>query len=220
MLKWFSKESFAKQSKSRDNTQWVEALRNPQDEKAIADLRSILILGLKSALHKYVDRELNQFVEDVVQDALLKIIDKVDTFRGESKFTTWALKVAVREGLSELRRKKWDDVPLNKFSGTGKNNGDNTGELPFQSKEAGPDRETHESMVLQDVMSIINEELSPKQKSAMMALMVQDIPLTVVADQMGMNRNAMYKLVHDARLNLKKKMLSRGIDPAEILQQM
>ena len=220
MLKWFKKESSAKLKRGRDNAGWVEALSNTPDEEAIAELRSILIRGLKPALHKYVDRELDEFVEDVAQDALLKIIDKIDTFRGDSKFTTWALKIAVREGLSELRRKKWDDVSLNQFTDTDENKSINAGELPFPSGGPGPDRETHESMLLHKVMSIINEELSPKQKSAMMALMVQDMPITVVAEQMGVKRNALYKLVHDARLNLKTKMENRGINPEEMLQQM
>jgi len=130
------------------------------------------------------------------------------------------MKIAVREGLSELRRKKWDDISLNQFAGTDENNGVDSGELPFSSELPGPDRETHESMILQNVMNIINEELSPKQKSAMIALMVHDLPITVVADQMDMKRNALYKLMHDARLNLKQKMLSRGIDPGKMLQQM
>lgn len=154
MLKWFSKKSSARQTIARDNTQWVEALRKPQDEKAIADLRNILIRGIKPALHKYVDRELNQFAEDVAQDALMKIIDKVNTFRSESKFTTWALKIAVREGLSELKRKKWNDVSLNQFTGAGGKSAGDSAELPFPSQAPGPDRETHESIVLQNVLSI------------------------------------------------------------------
>ena len=220
MLKWLKKESNSKLNRGRDNAWWVETLSNPPAEEAIAELRSILVRGLKPALHKYVDRELEEFVEDVAQDALLKIIDRVGTFRGDSKFTTWALKIAVREGLSELRRKKWDDVSLNLFTGKGENGTSNSGELPFPSESPAPDRATHESMVLQNVMSIINEELSPKQKSAMMALMVDDMPITVVAEQMGVKRNALYKLVHDARLNLKSKMESRGINPEEMLHQM
>lgn len=220
MLQWFKKDSGWNRTNARDNDQWIEALHPPIDQEAIADLRTILIRSLKPALHKYVDRELDEFVEDVAQDALLKIIDKADTFRGDSKFTTWSLKIAVREGLTELRRKKWNDISLNHFAVTPENNGEDLWELPFNSETTPPDRETHELMVLQNVLNVINNELSPKQKQALMMLMIDDIPLSIVAKEMGVSRNALYKLVHDARLNLKKKMKIAGINPAEMLQQM
>lgn len=220
MLQWFKKDSGRNRTNARDNDQWIEALYPPIDQEAIADLRTILIRGLKPALHKYVDRELDEFVKDVAQDALLKIIDKADTFRGDSKFTTWSLNIAVREGLSELRRKKWDDVSLNQFTGAARNNGEDMWELPFQSETTSPVKKTHELMVLQRVMSVINKELSPKQKKAMIRLVIDDLPISIVAKEMGVSRNALYKLVHDARLNLKKKMKFAGINPAEVLQQM
>jgi len=105
MINWFKRRK-QKDKSYRTNEEWVESLSNSPDEDAVSDLRRFLIRGLKPALYKYVDRELDQFVEDVAQDALLKILDKIDTFRGESKFISWAMKIAVREGLSELRRKK------------------------------------------------------------------------------------------------------------------
>lgn len=105
MLNWFKKRSQKAQT-GRSNDEWVQSLTAPPDEQALVELRQLLIRGLKPALYKYIDRELDTFVEDVAQDALLKILAKVHTFRGESRFISWAMKIAVREGLSELRRKK------------------------------------------------------------------------------------------------------------------
>jgi len=74
----------------------------------------------------------------------------------------------------------------------------------FAADEPGPDESTHEKMMINKVMGIIEEELSENQKKAIMLLMLQGMPATVLAEQMGVTRNALYKLAHDARLNLKK----------------
>ena len=220
MINWFKRRK-QKAKSYRTNEEWVESLSNPSDEDAVDDLRRYLIRGLKPALYKYVDRELDQFVEDIAQDALLKILDKIDTFRGESKFVSWAMKIAVREGLSELRRKKWQDISIGDLAGSDpEEEGSEINSEVFSTDDPGPDETTHEKMMLKKVMGIVEEELSEKQKKAIMLLMVQGMPVTVVAEQMGVTRNALYKLVHDARLNLKKKMGAQGIDPEKMLKQL
>jgi len=219
-LKWF--KGFKKRENIyRSNEEWIKTLRPPPDEKTVDDLRQILVQGLKPALYKYIDRELNQFVEDTVQDAMIKILDKIHTFRGESKFVTWAIKIAVREGLSELRRKKWKDISIQDFkdhSNGGKSSEVNS--LLFSTDSPDAERVTHENMVLNRVMEIIDRELSDKQKTAIKSLKIHEMPATVVAEQMGINRNALYKLVHDARVKLKKKMAESGMDPDDILGQL
>jgi len=219
MLNWFKKRKNS--GKTLSNDDWVEQLTPPPEDQAVAKLRIILVRGLKPALYKYVDRELDQFVEDTVQDALLKILDKVHTFRGESKFTTWAMKVAVREGLSELRRKKYNDISLNDLVANDDESGrDEINQMSFTDENPSPERETHERMILQKVQKMIDEELTDKQKTAINALMMHGIPIEVVAEQMGTNRNALYKLVHDARLKMKERLMAEGIDPDEMLNQL
>jgi RNA polymerase sigma-70 factor, ECF subfamily len=219
MLKWFKKTK-KKESSLRSNNEWVKSLTSPTDERAVAELRDILIRGLKPALHKYIDRELNQFVEDTAQDALLKILDKVHTFRGESKFTTWAMKIAVREGLSELRRKKWKDISIQDLISASDDNSSEINTMEFSANDPDPEQLANQNIVLDKVMEIIEHELSDKQKMAIQALMIHGISVTVVAEQMGISRNALYKLVHDARVKLKKKMAEGGMDPENILEQM
>jgi RNA polymerase sigma-70 factor, ECF subfamily len=219
MLKWFKKTK-KKESSLRSNNEWVKSLTSPTDERAVAELRDIIIRSLKPALHKYIDRELNQFVEDTAQDALLKILDKVHTFRGESKFTTWAMKIAVREGLSELRRKKWKDISIQDLISASDDNSSEINTMEFSANDPDPEQLANQNIVLDKVMEIIEHELSDKQKMAIQALMIHGISVTVVAEQMGISRNALYKLVHDARVKLKKKMAEGGMDPENILEQM
>ena len=51
-------------------------------------------------------------LEDVVQDALVRILERLPQFEGRSRFLTWAMSVAIRVAMSELRRRKWKDVSL------------------------------------------------------------------------------------------------------------
>lgn len=189
------------------------------DEQAVEQLRNRLVQGLKPALGKYVDRELDQFVEDVAQDALVKILDNIESFRGESKLITWAMKIAVREGLTELRRKRYDNLSIEDF----KHSDHEEGELSsttFASELPNPDQASHEQMVLQKVLKIIEEDLTDKQKTAINALMVEGLSVSVVAEKMNTNRNALYKLVYDARKKIKNQLESEGIDPEKLLEEL
>lgn len=219
MFNWFKRRQ--KEEKSYDtNEDWIKALSQPVDEYAVEQLRKKLIRGLKPALHKYVDRELDQFVEDVAQDALLKILDNIDSFRGESKLITWAMKIAVREGLTELRRKKYDDSSIEDFKYPKDEGRNELSSLTFATELPEPDEATHDQLILQKVLRIINEDLTKKQKQAINALMIQGLSVSVVADQMDTNRNALYKLVHDARLKIKNKLEVEGIETDKLFDKM
>lgn len=214
MFNWFKKSS---NKASYSNEEWVRLLSPPPEDAAITTLRSFLVSGLRASLYKYVDKDLNDFVEDIAQDSVLKILDKVDTFRGESKFTTWAMKVAVRVGYTELRKKKYQDVSLHDYV---KMSPEDDRGIEIEEEEALPDQVAHESLMVQKVMKIMKEELTDKQQAVLQHLMIDQIPMTVVAEMMDSNRNAIYKLVHDARLKLKNRLEVEGIDPEEILHQM
>lgn len=215
MFNWFKRRG--RSSKSYSNEEWIESLSPPPDEVAIEALRNHLVIGLRSSLYKYVKRDLNDFVEDITQDSVLKILDKLETFRGESKFTTWSMKVAIREGYTELRKKRYKDISLEEYSSY---DPDEKQAVEIEHEQAGPDQVTHESMLVQKVMKIMEEELTDKQQKVIQHLMIDQIPMTVVAEMMGSNRNAIYKLVHDARLKLKNRLEIEGMDPEEILLEM
>ena len=71
-------------------------------ELAIEELRTFLVRGLERSLrHRYGG---SVQAEDVAQETLLKILSSLDTFQGRSKFTTWAMSIAIRIGISQLRR--------------------------------------------------------------------------------------------------------------------
>jgi RNA polymerase sigma-70 factor (ECF subfamily) len=198
----------------RTNQAWLDDLRGPDKEQAIADLREVLARGLKYSLANRIQTDLDELVEDFTQDALLRILDKLDTFRGESRFTTWAQKVAVRVAFTELRRQRWKDVSLQDLLPE-----DSFDFTPVILADPSPDpeRRVAQTMISEMIQEIIENELTDRQRTALMAIMAGGMPLEEVAHRMDTNRNALYKLIHDARKRMQERLLARGMTPQEVL---
>lgn len=197
----------------RSNQEWLSDLRGPEQSASLVDLRAFLVRGLRYALASSSNVD-DVLIEDFVQDALLKILAALDTFRGESKFTTWAQKIAVRVAFTELRRRRWKDVSLDGIA--------EAQDLDFVpdmmiDPSVGPDQQAAQRIFLDALQRLISTELTDKQRQALIAVRVQGLPLEEVARRMGTNRNALYKLLHDARQRLRRKMEAEGLSPEEIL---
>ena len=175
-------------------------------------LRAIIAFGLPYALSNYLSPDNPQFeslAEEVTQDTLVRVLHYLDTFEGRSRFTTWVHKIAVRIALTELRRRRWRDFSLDSLV-------EETDEgISFPSlmidPSPNPDSLTQQNDMLERIGRLINEELTDKQRQAMVATAIQGVPLEEVARRMDMKRNALYKLLHDARLRLKKRMVKEGL---------
>ena len=199
----------------RSNEQWLAELRGPERDRALADLRVVLVRGLKVALRGRVRQGLNEAAEDFAQEALIKILAGLDTFRGDSQFTTWAQKIAVLTASTELRRKRWRDVSLQEVLDR---HGANRGEsYRLADEQPTPERLTMRSTMLTTVRRFVDEELTERQQEAIVAVMFEGMPLEEAARRMGTNRNALYKLMHDARKRLKKRMEAEGLSAQDVL---
>ena len=197
------------------NEAWLEALRGPGRDAALQQLRAILVRGLQAVLAQRVPAQAGALAEDFAQEALVKILESLDTFRSESHFTTWAQKIAVRLAFTELRRKRWQDVSLQDLMPQG-----GPTPLAFATAEPGPAEMTNLRLLVEQIQQIMQETLSERQRTALTAVMIREMPLEEVARRMGTNRNALYKLLHDARKRIKKELEKRGISPEEILAQL
>jgi len=197
----------------RTNQEWLDDLRGSGRDEALADLRGLLIKGLRYAM---ADRPAVTEVdlEDFAQETLLKVLSGLDTFRGESRFTTWAQKIAVRVAFTELRRRRWHDVSLEEV--TGSSDADYVPDM-MADPAAGPERHALQHTLLATVRETIDSELTDRQRQALVAVSIQGMPLEEVARRMGTNRNALYKLLHDARRRLKKRLTAQGLSPQDIL---
>ncbi len=201
---------------TRTNEQWLAALAGgPDQAEALADLRAILVRGLRYTLAGRVQQDLDALVEDFAQDALLKILDKLDTFRGESRFTTWANKVAVRVAFTELRRLRWRDRSLEAMT-TGADGSTFTPDF-LADPSPTPELTTNQQLALGTVLRLIDEALTDRQREAMTRVVLEGTPMDIVADELATNRNALYKLLHDARMRLKKALIEEGLAAEEVL---
>jgi RNA polymerase sigma-70 factor (ECF subfamily) len=193
------------------------SIPGPLQEAALEDLRSIIRAGLPYALSKWLspsDPQFDMLAEEVTQDTLLRVLDHLDTFEGRSKFTTWVHKIAVRVTLTELRRKRWRDVSLEAMIETERGYGG----LSFLADSGqGPEVATEQVDMMARVRRIILEELTEKQRTALIAAQIKGMPISEVASRMGMKQNALYKLMHDARLRLKRRMVEEGLTPEDVL---
>ena len=190
-------------AKERSNEQWLAALHGPKKDKALADLRIVLVRGMRAALRGYTSG-VESLAEDFVQEALIKILDNLDSFRGESHFTTWAYKICVRTAFAEMRRRKWRDVSLEEAILGGN---ERVG-VPVDSL-ADTERITSQRMIMAAFRRFVDEELTVKQRRALLAAL-GGMHLEEVARRMGTNRNALRK-------RLKRRMTAEGLSPQEVL---
>jgi len=198
----------------RTNQEWLVELRGPGQEDALVDLHTLLVRGLRYGLaDRFSVTEAD--LEDFAQDALLKILAGLDSFRGESRFTTWAHKIATHVAFTELRRRRWQDVSLQDLIAR-YDEGDFT-PAALTDPAFSPEQRVTQQMLVAMVQRFIAEELTDRQRQAMVATVIGGMPLGEVAHRMGTNRNALYKLLHDARQRLKKRLLATGLSPQSVL---
>ena len=207
---------------TRTNEQWVAELGNEENAEVQAEaldaLRARLQRGIyyylsheRSDMSQYASEDLMQMSQDFAQDAVLRVLKNLHTFRGDSLFTTWAMKIAARVAVSELRRARYKDFSLETITA----DGDimlNMRESPGTTqKPIAPEKQTERQDVTQIIANALGEVLTERQRIALEAVSLRGIPMDVVAEQLETNRNALYKLLHDARKKLKIYLEQQGV---------
>ncbi|HMR64874.1 MAG TPA: RNA polymerase sigma factor [Anaerolineae bacterium] len=208
----------------RTNEEWIEALRegSPDQHEGITDLLKRLRRGVLAYLHtrsdlsQLAESELVQMSEDFAQESLLKVQDNLDSFQGKSKFTTWASKIAANHTISELRRAKWRDYSLDALTESGSSLQEILA-LPADQNQ-DPDTESERRQVWRTIDHVIKNELTDRQRQALVAVRVENIPIAEVARMLETNPNNVYKLLHDARLKLKRHLEELDLEPDYILR--
>lgn len=209
---------------SRTNAEWVRALSEPPGEvnhEALQDLHNFLVrvglvyLSQSRAEVKTLGREtVRALAEDVAQEALLAIQADLPNFRGEAKFTTWACRFVINRAASELRRRRYRDLSLDRLH--------EDEPAIFQSLLADgavgePEHLAEQQDYLALLQQIVLHDLSDRQREAVIGVHWQGRPMDEVAEQLGLDRNALYKLLHDARKRLKARLLTEHLTAGDIL---
>jgi RNA polymerase sigma-70 factor (ECF subfamily) len=203
----------------RSNEQWLQALKTTGSfqDRALADLRQVILKGLPYALSSWITRDDPRFealTEEVAQETLLRVLAHLQTFEGRSKFTTWVHKIATRVALTELRRKRWQNYSLEEME---EDEMGSPQEKWLADASANPARLVEGNNLMTWLQKIMMEELTEKQRQAMTAIALKGVPLEEVARRMGTNRNALYKLMHDTRVKLKHRLAQECLTPEDLL---
>jgi RNA polymerase sigma-70 factor (ECF subfamily) len=181
--------------------QWINALQGPPAvrEPALAELHALLLraarfeLGRRRTMLSDVSHtEIDDMAEQAADDAMVALLAKLHTFRGASRFTTWAYKFALLEAGVKARRRAWRDreVPLeteNTFADTGPS-----------AQQVLEDAET-----LRAVREAMDSALTAHQRQVFVALALNGVPIDVLAERLDTTRGALYKTLHDARRKLR-----------------
>ncbi len=199
----------------RTSQDWIIELQSQHPEEPLADLRALLLRGLRAALAQRLPAESEEILEDFVQEAMIKVLENLPNFRGESQFTTWAQKIAINVAFSELRRRRWQDVSLQSIIES--QEGEDFTPSFLADPNATPEEQTARTEMFSLVEQIIHTELTGRQREALLALVVAGMPLGEVAHKLNTNPNALYKLVFDARQRLVRGLANAGLSSQDVL---
>jgi RNA polymerase sigma-70 factor (ECF subfamily) len=195
----------------RENASWIRDLRacGPVQAEAITDLRELLLRGLAKSFQPRGALD-QAFVEDVVQQALVHILDHLDQFQGRSQFTTWAMAITVRLAMSALRRKRWQDVSLESMTAAIEG-------APAWDRDdtTSPAQHAEQHAMIETLSRLIDEALTDKQWMALTAEL-GGMPVEEIAHRMDSNVNAVYKLLHDACQRLKRGLETAGYTAEDV----
>jgi RNA polymerase sigma-70 factor (ECF subfamily) len=194
-----------------ESHEWLRSLRagGATRDEAVARLHALLLRGARfevarrrPALPHVRGDDLNDIALEAADDALVSVLARLDSFRGASRFTTWAYKFALLEAAVKLRKRAWQgrEVPLEPATWS-----------LFSSAGLAPDAALEQTELLARVQSGINEVLTPHQRRVLVALALNGVPIDVLAERLSSTRGALYKTLHDARRKLRKHLQERGL---------
>ena len=206
----------APDEESRD---WLEGLRSdgPRGDDARDRLHELLLRAARfeisrrrGALPHLRGGDLDDLAHQAADDAMVAVLAKLDGFRGESRFTTWAYKFALLEAAVKLRRRSWQsrELPLEPND--------------WQDVLAGgesPAREVENRELIRALKTAIETELSPHQREVLVAVALNEVPIDVLAERLDTSRGALYKTIHDARRKLRAHLAEQDLRFAEELEK-
>jgi RNA polymerase sigma-70 factor (ECF subfamily) len=177
-------------------------------ERALSGLHDLLLRAARAELHRRnrpdgIDgRERDDLAHQAADDALLAITSKLDRFRGDSRFTTWAYKFVILEVSTKLSRHYWRNPPAHV--------GDDAWERIPDRFGADPAEHAESRELAAALRQAVTEVLSERQRHVFVAIVVDGIPLDALAVHTGSTRNALYKTMFDARRKIRAYLVAHG----------
>jgi RNA polymerase sigma-70 factor (ECF subfamily) len=191
---------------------WLRRLRaeGPERDAAIAELHLLLLKAARfeigrrrASLPHLRGGDHDDLAQQSADDALIALLGKLDDFRGESRFTTWAYKFALLEAGVKMRRRAWQgrEVPLAE-----------DGWAALADAAPPTERAAEDGELLAAIREEIEASLSDRQREVLVAVAINGVPIDVLAERMDSSRGALYKTLHDARRKLRTALTARGFE--------
>jgi RNA polymerase sigma-70 factor (ECF subfamily) len=189
------------------NEDWLVRLssRGPVRDEAVVRLHALMIRAARHQVYRMPEAiglgpaRREEIVLSAADEATVSVLARLDAFEGRSRFTTWAFKFGILHAGVEVRRAAWSDreVELEPIHDVG---------------TSGPSPEGYaETRDLAGALGrAIEEALTPHQRRVTVALLVDEVPIDVLAERLATTRNALYKTLHDARKRLRKQLRLDG----------
>ena len=189
---------------------WLARLGSSGQERraAEAELHDLLLraarfeIGRRRGAVEHVrGDDLNDLAQQAADDACVAVLSKLDQFRGDSRFTTWAYKFALLEAGVRLRRRAWQEREVTLQPEV----------WPlFSDAGTSPHDQTHTSELMSAIAESIEDGLTQHQRNVLVALAVNGVPIDVLAERLSTTRGALYKTLHDARRKLRADLETKG----------
>jgi RNA polymerase sigma-70 factor (ECF subfamily) len=186
---------------------WIAALSGAgrAHEDAVERLHALLLRAARFEVSRRQGghgAEHDDLATQAADDALMAIMRKLHSYRGESRFTTWAYKFALLEAAVKVRRRAWQgrEIPL-----------EAEGWARLADRRRSPEADAETAELLAAVRDGIAETLTPHQRAVLVAVTLNDVPIDVLAERLGTTRGALYKTLHDARRKLRARLAGAGL---------
>ena len=195
---------------AQESARWLTALRGtgPEHEDAVRALHALLLRAARFELRRRRPTmrgagpaELDDLAVQAADDACVAVLRRLDDFRGLSRFTTWAYKFAIYEASVAARRRWWQgrEVPLPPEDW-----------VLLPDAATGPAEGAEYGETVAALHDAVRTALTPHQRSVLLTLVVNGVPVDVLAERLGTTRGALYKTLHDARRTLRARLQAQG----------
>jgi RNA polymerase sigma-70 factor (ECF subfamily) len=204
---WHTPDDGAAWRQVDDGATWRQALAGdgPDRDRALEDLHTLMVRAARHQVRRMRGMlagagpgTLEDLATAAADGALAVLLGKLDTFEGRSRFTTWAYKFAILEAATEVRRHAWAGRAVVLVE-----------DDHWADPAPGP-AEVAEARDLADAVRAAMGHLTAHQRRVAVALLVDGVPVDVLAERLGTTRGALYKTLHDARGRLRAHLTAAG----------
>jgi RNA polymerase sigma-70 factor (ECF subfamily) len=136
--------------------------------------------------------------EDLTQEVFIRVYRSMNTFRGDSKLSTWIYRVTMNAFINTTRTRQYE---VSKTSAEFDDEMQNTDGITYDVSD--PERVLSQKVIDEHIQEAL-KKLSPSQRTVFILRHYHDLPLKEIAEQMGNTEGTVKVLLFRATQNLQK----------------